>query len=205
MNHIPLTKNKLPDRRFRINKTLQVKERMFWQDKGWMVMAIILGLLAGATLTSTLWREANKPLKTPIVEPMVFEVGKVEAVEPKEDCESKVGYIRCASRNAGLSDKDGSMLIRIARAESYCEIRPYEVNYLYKTNPRKYSAVGSFMITQTTWDGNKCTGDRFNHEDSTDCAIKIYKKRGTQPWNESRHLKSGNGWGDEKQCYKAFK
>jgi len=167
--------------------------------------AVSFGLLAGLLAGIILYNSINKAEKTTLNAPQSMIKPIVGIVEAKEDCESKLGYIRCASRNAGLSDKDGSMLIRIARAEAFCEINPEAVNYLYVQNPKKYSAVGSFMITRTTWDGNKCAGNRFDHEDSTDCAIKIYKKRGTQPWNESKHLSSGNGWADENQCYKAFK
>jgi hypothetical protein len=77
-------KNGLPDRRFATNKAEMIKRkalarRLFIQQ---LVASAILGFIAGSILISTLWREANRPLITPLVEPMTFEVGKVEAVEP---------------------------------------------------------------------------------------------------------------------------
>lgn len=54
------------------------------------------------------------------------------------------------------------------------------------------SASGVFQITKATWEG--CAGDIFKAEDNIACARKIYDKRGTQPWDASRHA-----WGYNEQ------
>ena len=48
-------------------------------------------------------------------------------------------------------------------------------------NPRS-SASGIFQIIDGTWRSNGCVGNVFNAEDNVRCAIKIYQRRGTQPW-----------------------
>jgi len=158
------------------------------------VGAIVMGLFAGLILAITLFNATHtSPIAPQSIKSVVQEVRAYEV-----PCDyDPISYIRCSSQRAGLSDKDGSMLIRIARAESGCQINP--------TAQNKYStARGSFQIIIGTWESNDCDGKRTDHKSNTDCAIKIYKLRGTQPWKTSAHQKSGNGWADENQCYKAF-
>jgi hypothetical protein len=120
-------------------------------------------------------------------------VQEVKADEPTRFCGDKLSYIRCASQDAGLTDKDASLLIRIARAESGCKLNEKATN-------GSSTASGEFQILWGTWNSNNCQGNAFNYKDSTNCAIKIYKLRGTQPWETSAHQRSGNGWVDPNQC-----
>lgn len=52
------------------------------------------------------------------------------------------------------------------------------------------SARGCFQITKSTWFDTGCTGNVYNPEDNIRCAKKLFDKRGTSPWNESK-----NTWG----------
>lgn len=204
-----LTKRHSLDKRCCIYKRFCSVWSYIVENRYLLLLAILGGFIAGSILTSSIIQASITSPAAPQtkIDKQPLLVKEVDAEEHDEAYyrADKVRYIRYAALKAGLTDKDASMLIRIGRAESYCDINPEAVNYLYTTNPKKYSAVGSFMITRTTWDGNKCTGNRFDHYDSTDCAIKIYKNRNVQPWEESRHQDSGNGWADPHQCESYFK
>jgi hypothetical protein len=167
-------KNGLPDRRFATNKAEMIKRkalarRLFIQQ---LVASAILGFIAGSILISTLWREANRPLITPLVEPMTFEVGKVEAVEPPF-CRDVISCIRDVGEELGRDNNTIKTMIRIAR---------YESNYNPKAKNKNSSASGVFQIIAGTWYSNDCVGDKWNYEDNIRCAYKIQGKRGFQPW-----------------------
>lgn len=177
-------------------KIMKIKSYVF---SGEMACTIILGLFASVILGKTLYdytREKNvspKPSSNVVIQ-------EIKASEPTEDYykEDVLRYIRYKAVKEGLKDKDASLLIRIARAESGCRIDPLAKN-------STSTARGAFQIIIGTWESNDCGGKRTNFIDNTDCAIKIYKLRGTQPWETSAHQKSGNGWADPNQCYKFFK
>lgn len=201
----------LTDKRTRIGKTIAYYFDWYQDNRSSFWSAVLLGLLAGTVVSVSFWRAKHDPnpfsdRESPVKTTIELAVVSTATPTPTEDYykADKLRYIRYAAPQAGLSDKDASMLIRIARAEAYCWIEPEAVNYLYDGPNGRYSAAGSFMITTSTWKGNNCTGSKFNFHDATDCAIKIYKRRGTQPWDESKHLPNGNGWDDPHQCEKYF-
>lgn len=60
-----LNKDGSLDRRFKENQTLEVREWLFWQKYGTLIVAGLLGLIAGSVLTISLWRARNTPLTSP--------------------------------------------------------------------------------------------------------------------------------------------
>jgi hypothetical protein len=160
----------------------------FGQNIRYILLAFIFGILAGVILSKSLWNVKSASHTSP---QGIRRTIEVKAAEPY--CGDAISYIRCASQDAGLTDKDASLLIRIARAESGCKLNEKATN-------GSSTASGMFQILWGSWNGNNCQGNAFNYKDSTDCAIKIYKLRGTQPWETSAHQKSGNGWADSNQC-----
>lgn len=55
-------------------------------------------------------------------------------------------------------------------------------NYLYKTNPQKYTAYGFFQILESTARGTDPTLDRFDPYQNIELAVKLYRKSGATPW-----------------------
>jgi hypothetical protein len=167
---------------------LKQEKRLYIQQ---LIGVAFLGFLAGVIFTKSLYDAGHRNvLPTGLRE--VEKVQEVKADEPRY-CGDRLSYIRCAVTDAGLTDKNASTLIRIARAESGCKLNEKATN-------GSSTASGMFQILYGTWNGNDCQGNAFNYKNATDCAIKIYKLRGTQPWETSAHQKSGNGWADPNQC-----
>lgn len=194
-----LNKDGSLDRRFKENQTLEVREWLFWQKYGHLVVAGLLGLIAGTVLTVSLWRASHTPLTSP--EPLqenldvgtVKGVGKslvdvVEASEPSQDYyrSEPLRYIRWKGEQEGYDDYTISKFIRVARCESGKNLNPRA------KNPSS-TASGIFQIIYGTWNGNDCQGNAFDFVSNIDCAYKIFAKRGFQPWNASRHC-----WESEK-------
>lgn len=50
------------------------------------------------------------------------------------------------------------------------------------------SAKGLFQILDGTWKYYGCTGDPYDAEDNIACAVKIYAKQGTTPWDSSKGM-----------------
>jgi hypothetical protein len=173
-------KNGLPDRRFTANKAEAIKRkalarRLFIQQ---LVASAILGFIAGSILISTLWREANKPLITPLVEPMTFEVGKVEAKEPLNWND--------AIRQVFPADEAGRM-IRICMKEND---KPYKWNRVYNRNgsydfgPCQVNSIHKpKKITFEQWDEYL--------KDTTNYAKEVRRIYLSQGWNAWYVYKNG--------------
>jgi len=94
-------------------------------------------------------------------------------------CYDPIACIRDVGEELGVPNQDIMTMIRIAKAES-------------SLNPRakspKSTASGLFQIVAGTWYSNDCVGDKWDYEDNTRCAYRIYQKRGFQPWNASKRV-----------------
>lgn len=75
-----LNKDGSLDRRFKENQTLEVREWLFWQKYGNLVVAGLLGLIAGTVLTVSLWRGRNASLTPPAPPSDNLDVGTVKGV-----------------------------------------------------------------------------------------------------------------------------
>lgn len=164
-------KNGLPDRRFAINRTLEAKEFAFWQKYGSLIATALLGALAGAILTKSIWDASHTPLVSPIGSSGVQVVQEAQATGPF--CRDVIGCIRDVGEELGKDNKTIMTMIRIAR---------YESNFREKAKNSKSTASGVFQITAGTWYSNDCIGDKWIAEDNIRCAYKIQSKRGFQPW-----------------------
>ena len=76
-----IRKNGLKDKRYRVNKTLAVKEQTFWQLHGSMICTIILGAIAGLILGQSLWVSTHKPLLNPKGQGII-KIQVIEAAAP---------------------------------------------------------------------------------------------------------------------------
>lgn len=86
-------------------------------------------------------------------------------------------YIRVRGQELGFDDYTISRFIRVAKCES--GLKPDAKN-------GSSTATGIYQIIIGTWDGNKCTGERWDFVDNIDCAYKLLKNRGFQPWESSK-------------------
>lgn len=156
---------------------LELKQQHKKEFKQWVVSAVILGFLAGAVLTVTLWR-AWHPDNTPVTSPEALEQTiEVKAIETPY-CFDPITCIRDVGEDLGVSNQDIMTMIRVAKCES--GLRPEA------KNPNS-TATGIFQIIIGTWDGNKCEGERWDFQDNIKCAYKLYQSRGFQPWNASKY------------------
>lgn len=182
-----LNKDGSLDRRFKENQTLEVREWLFWQKYGHLVVAGLLGLIAGSVLTVSLWRAKNTPVTSPEAPQQNLDVGTVkgvgkslvDVVEASETpyCYDPITCIRDVGEELGVPNQDILTMIRIARAES-------SLNPLAKN--RNSTASGLFQVIASTWYHYDCVGDKWDFEDNIRCAYKLYQKSGFQPWNASK-------------------
>jgi len=105
-------------------------------------------------------------------------------VEQKETvfipCEKGVPeYLECLSVKGEITSREAEVLTAISKAES---------GYRPDAKNRKSTASGSFQIIAGTWYAYDCVGDKWNFKDNTQCAIKIYRRSGTTPWNASKSV-----------------
>lgn len=171
-------KNGLPDKRYKINRTLQAREHLFWQKYGTLICAIILGVLAGLILGKTVWDINNAPhtLLRPLVRTIEPKVVEVKAVETKCDFDA-ITYIRCAGEKLGMSNRDIMKAIRIARCESGFN--------QYAKNPNS-TAKGIYQFIDGTWRANCLKdGNVYSFVDNINCFWKVYAKQGDRPWLSS--------------------
>jgi len=170
----PKNKNGTLDRRFKINK--QIDKEAKARGRRLYIMQLVgtalLAFIATSVLTTTLYREMNKPLLQPLVKPIVFDAKVVEAKETPCDFDP-ITYIRCSGERLGKTNREIMTMIRIARAES---------NFKTTAKNPKSSATGIFQITWATWDGNRCNGEKWDFVDNIDCGWKIQTRRGYRPW-----------------------
>jgi hypothetical protein len=139
-----------------------------------MIGVVFLGILAAVVL----WGALHSPDKS-ILDPRgssKVKTVEIKADEPVRYCGDVISYIRCAGEDAGLPNEDIRKLIRIAKCES---------GYKPDAKNGTSSATGIFQFLWGTWDSNRCPGEKWDSRDNTDCAIKVYKLRGDQPWHAS--------------------
>lgn len=146
---------------------------------GFVLCLILMALIYCATTFKTTVASPNA-LERTISNPVV----KVLADEDKytkrgyKYCFDPLVCIRDVGEEMGFSNRDITTMVRIAKCES-----GFKAN---AKNPTS-TATGIFQIIIGTWDGNKCSGERWDYEDNIKCAWKIYKLRGTQPWVSSEN------------------
>lgn len=133
-------------------------------------LLVVIGVWIAAISIIRAPRQFSRPVSQTI--PAVVEV---EAAEPQ--CDDPISYIRCAGEKLGVANTDIRTMIRISQCES---------SHNPKAKNRRSSASGLFQITAGTWYSADCMGDKWSFKDSTDCAYKLYQKRGFQPWISSK-------------------
>jgi len=94
-------------------------------------------------------------------------------VEPEKNPNIYVEYLR------KLAGKDFEVLNCIATKESKWRM---VWNYMYKTDPKKYTAYGFFQILESTARGIDPTLDRTDPYENIELAVKIFNKSGVFPW-----------------------
>lgn len=145
---------------------------------GFVLCLIIMALIACPIYDKHLKSQRENGVKTIIETPVV----KVEAKENKyisrgyAYCYNPITCIRDIGEELGFTNKDITTMIKIAKCES---------NYNPSAKNKNSTATGIFQIIIGTWDSNKCEGERWDYQDNIKCAWKIYKLRGTQPWDSS--------------------
>jgi hypothetical protein len=145
-----------------------------WAEYRATVAYALLVTILGWIFIGYSFQRAPKSVSRPVSQ-TIPHVVEVEAAEPK--CDDPISYIRCAGEKLGVPNEDIRTMIRIARCES--SMNPRAKN-------RYSSASGLFQVIASTWYSNDCVGDKWDFKDSTDCAYKLYAKRGFQPWVSSR-------------------
>lgn len=177
------------DKRFRLSKTIKAVRNYCQEYRGALWAVILLGLVAGTVLSVSFYRARHPSLTSPEAPETNLDVGGnqpgvkklVSSVEAHERsfCYDPIACIRDVGEELGVGNQDIMTMIRIAKAES--GLRPRA------KNPSS-SASGLFQIIAGTWYSNDCVGDKWNFEDNTRCAYKLYQRRGFQPWNASKHV-----------------
>jgi len=176
-------KNGLADRRYASSRSVIQRSRvLYWQQ---LLGCALLGFIAGVILTKSLYDATHRPLLNPLVRPINMEVVKVANAQEKDWETDLVGYFRYRGQQLGYNDYQITKLHGIMDCENGLHTAK-RVNYAYDGENGRYTAAGFGMITKSTFDGNKCSGDRFDGTDNIDCVYKIYAKRGVQPWNASK-------------------
>lgn len=142
--------------------------------------AFVLGSIFGALFGCYLADGGSISIGSPEVLEQTIEVKAVEVTTPKIPCDyDAITYIRCRGEQVGLDNKDITKLIRIARCESNFN--------QYAKNPNS-TAKGIFQFIDGTWRANCLKdGNVYNFVDNINCAIKVYQKQGSTPWNASKN------------------
>jgi len=159
------------------NSKAQIKLRKFNRIAG----LVIIGTFIGISLSVPAFRPKNSPLEplsqTKIeTKQVIAEQFPIRPIETK--LETPLMYIRKRGQALGYDDPTISRFINIARCES---------NFNPEAKNPNSTATGVFQIIIGTWDGNRCTGERWNYKDNINCAYKLLEHRGFQPWNASKH------------------
>jgi hypothetical protein len=190
----PVNRDGSPDRRYKVNQSLEVREWLFWQKYGHLVVAGLMGLIAGTVLTVSLWRASHTPVTSPEAPQQNLDVGTVkgvgkslvdvvEASEPSEDYykQEPLRYIRYRGQQLGYDDYTISKFIRIARAES-------GLNPMVKN--KSSSATGIYQFISSTFH-RYCQGKNvYDFVDNIDCFYRVLEvdgyPKGLNHWNASR-------------------
>lgn len=165
-----LTNKKKLDRRYYLTQRLK-------QFLAAFVLGAIMGALFGCYISSggsiTIGSVVSpNPLQSTIE---VRAVGNTKPEIPY--CYDPIICIRDIGEELGMSNKDITTMVRIAKCES---------NFKPNAKNPTSTATGIFQIIIGTWDSNKCDGERWDFVDNIKCGWKIYQLRGTQPWVSSK-------------------
>jgi hypothetical protein len=189
MTNRPLNKCGSLDRRFKINKTLEAREWLFWQAYGNLVIAGLFGLIAGAILSVSLFRARNAS-SPPLAPPSEnLDVGTVKGVgkslvAPVEALETPYCYdtltcIRDVGEDLDVPNQDILTMIRIARAES--GLRADAMN----RNSNGTFDLGVFQINDVH-SKRISRADRLDFEKNIRFAYTLYQEQGFGPWSASK-------------------
>lgn len=110
-------KNGLLDRRWRVNKTLEAKELMFWRKHGTAIASVILIALSGILLIGSLYQAPKA--KSVNLKP-VGEATLIKNIEAKEIpfCSTPIDCIRDVGEEMGESNQHIITMIKLAKCES---------------------------------------------------------------------------------------
>jgi len=152
------------------------------QINKYILSAFVWGLIFGIYLGIYLF-ERNNTSPKPLNQTIVPKVEEVTAVTDKyiergyAYCYNPIICIRDVGEELNIPNQNIITMIKIARCES--NFRPEA------KNPNS-TAKGIFQIIISTWDRNKCEGERWDFVDNIKCAYKLYETRHFQPWNASK-------------------
>jgi len=150
-------------------KLENLKYNNFWM--GVIVLEVLITLVVFGYLKGHK-KTLPEALQTPI------EVKAVENTTTKDPHDLEpLEYIRIRGQELGYDDYTISKFIRVAKCES--SLNPEAKN-------KSSTAKGIYQIIIGTWDGNRCTGERWDFVDNIDCGYKLLKTRGFQPWDASK-------------------
>lgn len=129
---------------------------------------------------SSILKTKRIPLK-PTGQTIEVKPKQVKAVETKCDYDP-ITYIRCRGESLGMSNKDITKAIRIARCES---------NFDQYAKNKSSTAKGIYQFIDGTWRSNCLKdGNVYDFKDNINCFWKVYSKQGDSPW-----VSSINCWG----------
>ena len=150
------------------------RREIFRQRRAGFVLCLIICIVLFVC-----YQIEHSEIKSPEALESRIEVKAVEVTTKKDPHDLEpLEYIRIRGQELGFDDYTISRFIRVARCES--GLRPDAKN-------GSSTATGIFQIIIGTWDSNKCTGERWDFVDNIDCAYKLLKSRGFQPWDASKH------------------
>lgn len=162
------------------NSQKRTYRREIWRQRvGGVAWTLFILLFAFLIYNQNSKSSVSQPLSQTISNPIV----EVKAQENKytsrgyKYCYDPIVCIRDVGEELGMSNKDITTMIRIAKCES--GFKPDAKN-------GSSTATGIFQVVIGTWDGNRCEGERWDFIDNIKCGWKIYQARGTQPWVSSQ-------------------
>lgn len=166
-----ITKQKRVDKRIKISRFIK-------QNKQVLKAMLVLGILFALIFTPMVYKWLNPPMLSPLGTSIVPKVVEVIAQE-KDYHADALTYIRHRGQELGFDDYTISKFIKVGRCESGFKLNQNAKN-------KSSTATGVFQIIIGTWDSNRCSGERWDFIDNIDCAYKLLKSRGFQPWNASK-------------------
>jgi len=160
------------DRRFKINKTFETKETMFWRKHGLLICTVILGALAGTVLGKVLW-EAYHPT---IISPKGSGVVIVPEVKADENpfCYDPIDCIRDVGEQMGKTNQEIMTMIRIAKCESGLRPEALGVN--------RNGSVDRGVLQINSVHKDLSNKDAFDFEKNIRYGWKLQSSQGFRPW-----------------------